>query len=302
MTPLAKTARKNPPTQPGQNRKIRANLSYAKAAAGAYSTFIVRRDGKQPHKDDLEAVETAINICMLKMMEEDDSGDPWTPCVERWELAPDGIILEVKDKRTASFIGMKALATTAYRQLTELELQERNKPRIELTGFVRGSTANISEEGLALFLKKQVAQLKINGSLTLKGMRKTPKGGILSIRVDDEAEQSLGEHGHVLYIGAAGPVRFHNLKGTTASSRSREARKEQLQSELEEASRVAEDLKKQLMAVAEEENTDVDLLLGMGDMDEGNPVAGQDADMLDMPDKQGDAVSPNLQGTSDVTQ
>ena len=64
-----------------------------------------------------------------------------------------------------------------------------------LTGFIRGTLADIKVEDARLLVHTKMRRLNITGNVVVTSVRRTPAGGVISLKVDDGANEELGQQG-----------------------------------------------------------------------------------------------------------
>ena len=79
-----------------------------------------------------------------------------------------------------------------------------------LTGFIRGTLADMKVEDARLLVHAKMRRLKIIGDVVVTTVRRTPAGGVITLKVDDDANEKLGQSGHLIYVSAAELIELFN--------------------------------------------------------------------------------------------
>ncbi len=118
------------------------------------------------------------------------------------------------------------------KQSVRLETYEQHKARIEatrsLSGFLRSPTAEMKLEDLKVLVTADLRSQKVGGIVTVCKVDPSSKGGLLRLKVDQEAYEDLVNVGLEIHVGAHGRVQL-NEHGV---DRTKELEEEDLQNRL----------------------------------------------------------------------
>ncbi len=198
LTPAAKT--KKPPggfTRPSQ--------SYAKVAAGSEDhTLVIRKTSQERSKE--------IHSLWLKAVVEAVQKGEGFPKVQNWKFCRDGDVVTLKDRESYHF----AIHFLKKHQIDWESWRAFRKrtawPRYQ--GFAAGEAMhNIPAVALTAMIGKQ-----LEGSWELVGLKPTPTGLLIHLKLDKAAEESLQQQDSELFC-CFGKVKFVNDSKTSAAKR-----------------------------------------------------------------------------------
>jgi hypothetical protein len=157
--------------------------------------------------------------------------------VEAWEWKPRGVIIVVESAAMQKSLEEQFLRKHGMKLIREEEVRKRKT----FTGLLRGVTAKSTLPALQLRVTAHLKRLGMQGEITCEKLVETPTGGILYLRVDEDAEKSLGGDGFELVLGTSGKVKFTDPRRRSGTAKTTV--------EMEENRRRADALKKEAEAL-----------------------------------------------------
>ncbi len=121
----------------------------------------------------------------------------------------------------------------------------------ELSGFVRGVTADLTSEAMGRLVEAERRRRGIPGRFEFVRTVRTRKGGIVWLRVDAEAEEALGRINNTICVGAAGAVLFQDRPGKVKETAGLEARRKSLKQQIADGRQTVANLQGELLRVEE---------------------------------------------------
>jgi hypothetical protein len=222
-------------------------FSYAHAAKGSLTLHVVRVDGKQLSKEEFGSLVDALNGELADHI----AAGGWVPDFEETRQDARGTSVSVPDQRTHELV-REVLGRLGFRAQTPEEREELERPKLVLTGFVRGNTGHLSKEVLQLFVDRKAWEMGVQGRVEVLSSIKTEKGGILRVKVTDRDLEKLKAMDLVIPIGAAGRVQFHPVVDPATRV---DRRDDKLQRRLEELTSAQQKLDEERKALLEQQAT-----------------------------------------------
>ncbi len=188
------------PAEPA--RKSQPKFPYAKAVVGNTCLVILQQNGLAPTKEMVETIQFTLNRHLVASARR--TGLPAARIVT-WQEHLQGLILEVADAESG-YWAWSVLSKEGYKLERWENFLQRTKTTRTLTGYIKGVLADMDVEDVRLLVRAEMTRLGVTGNVVVASVRKTPAGGVLAIKVDDDANEELGQHGHQIFVGAAGLV------------------------------------------------------------------------------------------------
>ncbi len=204
-----------------------ARYSYARAVqeTNRWTIALSGMDGTSPDDTAISGIKEYLNGLLVK--ETLEHGTPPAKIVG-WKPSPRALLVEAETQ--GSF---KWLWDILSKQSVRVETYAAHKARIEtsrsLSGFIRSPTSEMRLEDLKVLVAGDLRSQKVGGVVTVCKVDPTPKGGLLRLKVDQEAYEDLVNLGLEIHVGAHGRVQL-NEHGV---DRSKELEEEDLQNRME---------------------------------------------------------------------
>ncbi len=201
-TPVEKKSRTEAAKKP--------RYSFAEAASCSTTRLVVRNgDGTTPDFGALESIKLSLNKAVYGLVAKKE----WAPTIQGWKSERDGIIVATTDSMSTHWV--RAFLTNEHLQviLWDAYLAE-TRPKFYLSGFLRGAMADMGLEVARALVDYELKRIGLPGKVIVTSIKRTARGGIIWLKVDEDALVALGQRDFNLVVGAEGNVKFHDARKT----------------------------------------------------------------------------------------